>query len=88
MNPQMMGMNCMVNPQMNMMPNMMMNMPRIPMTEEQKKQLRMQGYLMGKKMAEERRKSQAPKTSPVVEDKPTTVETYCKIQKRRISYNY
>ena len=47
MNPQMMGMNCMVNPQMNMMPNMMMTMPRIPMTEEQKKQLRMQGYLMG-----------------------------------------
>ena len=53
----MMGMNCMVNPQMNMMPNMMMNMPRIPMTEEQKKQLRMQGYLMGKKWQKKEEKA-------------------------------
>ena len=74
-----MGMNNMMMP--NMMQNMMMNNQKKPMTEEQKKQLRLQGYLMGKKMAEERKKKQAPQQAPVVEEGPVTGEITVKFKK-------
>ena len=90
MNPQMMGMNPMMMNSMGpmgmnamMMPNMMpmMNMQKKPMTEEEKKQLRMQGYLMGKKMAEEKKKNMAPKQAPVVQEGPVTGEISIKFNK-------
>ena len=56
-------------------------MKKKPMTEEQKKQLRMQGYLMGKKMAEERKKNQAPQQTPAVEEGPATGEITIKFKK-------
>ena len=80
-------MNAMMN-NMGMMPNMMagmmmMGMKKAPMTEEQKKQLRMQGYLMGKKMAEERKKQNAAKnpTAPPTEEGPATGELSIKFNK-------
>jgi len=51
------------------------------MTEEEKKQLRMQGYLMGKKMAEEKKKNMAPKQAPVVQEGPATGEISIKFNK-------
>jgi hypothetical protein len=90
LNPQMMGMNPMMMNSMGpmgmnamMMPNMMpmMNMQKQPLTEEQKKQLRMQGYLLGKKMAEEKKKNQAPKQAPVVQQGPATGEISIKFNK-------
>ena len=73
----------------NMMANMammqgMMQMQKAPMTEEQKKQLRMQGYLMGKKMAEERKKQNAannPNPTPTVQEGPATGELTIKFKK-------
>ena len=61
MNPGMMN-PCMMNPCM--MPFMQIRKP--PLTEEQKKNLRYMGYLMGKKMAQERKKTieaQTPKNN-------------------------
>ena len=77
------GINNMMN-QMGMMPMMpMMGMQKGPMTEEQKKQLRMQGYLMGKKMAEEKRKANAAKNpSPApVQEAPVSGEINIKFNK-------
>ena len=62
MNPQM-GQMGMMPGMMGMMPGMM-GMQKQPLTEEQKKQIKMQGYLMGKKMAEERKKNQQKKQKP------------------------
>ena len=76
-----MGMNQMMN-QMAMMQMMAMN--KQPMTEQQKQEARMKGYLMGKKMAEERRKSQAPANpapTPAVEEGPATGELTIKFKK-------
>ena len=89
MNPMMMntmgptGMNNMMF-NMGMMPGMMPQMQRTPLTEEQKKQLRYQGYLLGKKMAEERRKKNAannPVPTPTVEEAPATGELTIKFKK-------
>ena len=89
MNPMMMntmgpmGMNNMMF-NMGMMPGMMPQMQRTPLTEEQKKQLRYQGYLLGKKMAEERRKKNAannPVPTPTVEEGPATGELTIKFKK-------
>ena len=78
-----MGMNNMMG-NMAMMQGMMPQMQKTPMTEEQKKQLRMQGYLMGKKMAEERRKQNAaknPNPTPAVQEGPATGELTIKFNK-------
>ena len=78
-----MGMNNMMA-NMAMMQGMMPQMQKAPMTEEQKKQLRMQGYLMGKKMAEERKKRNAannPNPTPTVQEGPATGELSIKFKK-------
>ena len=89
MNPQMLnsmgqlGMNQMMMNQMGMMPGMM-PMMKAPMTEEQKKQLRMQGYLMGKQMAEAKKKANAaknPAPTPAVQEGPATGELNIKFNK-------
>ena len=92
MNPQMgqmgmMGMNPQMG-QMGMMPGMMgmmpgmMGMQKQPLTEEQKKQIKMQGYLMGKKMAEERKKNQQKKQKPApATPAPATGEITVKFKK-------
>ena len=62
MNPGMMN-PCMMNPGMMnpcMMPFMKMNKP--PLTEGQKRNLRYMGYVMGKKMAQERKKTMEAQT--------------------------
>ena len=70
MNPMMMpGMNPMMMPGMNpmMMPGIMPGVQKTPLTEQQKQQLRMQGYLMGKKMALEKKKTlEAQNPKPTV----------------------
>ena len=71
-NPMMMGNNM----QMNMGVNMNMMTPQ--QREEYKKQQRYMGYLMGKKMAEEKKRAQQGNTAKVdtpVETKPITPET-------------
>ena len=54
------------------------------MTEQEKQNARMQGYLMGKKMAEERRKAQAaanPAPNPTVQEGRATGELNIKFNK-------
>ena len=93
MNPMGMGMGMMpgMGMGMGMMPGMgmgmgmmpgMMGMQKAPLTEEQKKQIRMQGYLMGKQMAEQKKKNQPKKPAPApVEEAPATGEIKVKFKK-------
>ena len=82
-----MCMNQMMNPMLMMNPWMMyqmMLMNKAPLTEQQKQNLRMQGYLKGKEMAKKMLAAKAPANhapAPIVQESPVTGELKIKFNK-------
>ena len=82
-----MCMNQMINPMLMMNPWMMyqmMLMNKAPLTEQQKQNLRMQGYLKGKEMAKKMLEAKAaanPAPAPIMQGSPVTGELKIKFNK-------
>ena len=82
-----MCMNQMMNPMLMMNPLMMYQMMltnKPPLTEQQKQNLRMQGYLKGKEMAKKMLAAKAPANhapAPIVQESPVTGELKIKFNK-------